>query len=119
MSTTTYLTFGQAIEALKAGNSVAREAWDKKGTHLFMTRGVIDRKYLVDPATGLDLAADSLGEVSGVALTLFDKGDTGIHTRMPHISMFSDFSNLGEIYSGWVAYAADMLAEDWYVLPTV
>ena len=35
------LTFGEALEALKAGKKVARNGWNGKGMHLILINGTI------------------------------------------------------------------------------
>lgn len=107
------LNFGQAIEALKNGKAVSRSGWNGKGMLLWLNRGSIDHRSLIDTATGTDIAHQSLGYIAGVHLSLFDKGDEGTVTRLPNINMKVAG---GETLTGWLASQTDMLAQDWCIL---
>ena len=85
------MTFGLAIEALKAGKAVARAGWNGKGMWI----------YLV-PA---DHLAASLKYGFGECL--------GEPTALPSIAMKTADNKL---VIGWSASQVDMLAEDWRVV---
>jgi len=85
------MNFGQAIEAMKAGNKVAREGWNGKGMWLILVPG-----------------SDS---VRPVANTPYSKAGITEPTNInPHIDMFTA---AGSMQPGWLASQTDMLAEDW------
>jgi hypothetical protein len=98
VATTTGLTFGQAIEALKAGKLVARLGWNGKGMWLSYTAGkelaVMD---LWSKATRTKL------EAQGVV-------------TVPINGYISMYTATGELQPGWLASQTDMLAEDWCIL---
>ncbi len=96
------MSFGHAIEALKAGQKVARAGWNGKGMfivlmsalHLppFNTQGT-DRKVN-------DRTAKWIGE------------DKPLDSQ-PYFAMYTAS---GQWQPGWLASQADMLANDWRVL---
>jgi len=96
------LTFGQALEALKAGHAIARAGWNGKRMFVYLNRGSV--------------CGDSIADViDGVDRSLFDDGDTGTTTRLPNINMRAAS---GATVTGWLASQTDMLAEDWTVVDT-
>ncbi|WP_336784015.1 DUF2829 domain-containing protein [Paenibacillus illinoisensis] len=89
------MDFGKAIEALKAGEKVARQGWNGKGMwialmpELYLEAGFVNgrtRKHI-----GEDVALDS----------------------QPYIAMMTA---TGKWQPGWVASQADILAEDWEII---
>ena len=86
------MNFGDALQALKHGQKVAREGWNGKGMFLFLVPG----------STFEANRAPLLG--------LYPEG-TEI-TYRPHIDMKTVD---GEIVP-WVASQTDVLAEDWCVV---
>lgn len=82
------LTFGDALEALKDGRRVARAGWNGKGMFLRM----------IWPPEG----------------EVFVSQDGARHPVQPCIGM-KTADNL--MQPGWLASQADMLAEDWMILP--
>ncbi len=109
----TNLNFGQALEAIKAGQKVARSGWNGKGMFIWLNKGSVDHRSLEDAATGEELPKAALGNIGGVNLSLFEKGDKGTATRFPNINMKAAG---GETVTGWLASQTDMLADDWQVL---
>jgi hypothetical protein len=101
--TDTTMTFGQAIEAMKAGESVARVGWNGKGMCLWLNKGSIALGDVPSP-----------GLLEALPPCLFDKGDTGTICRLPNINMRTAG---GETLTGWLASQTDMLAEDWAIVP--
>lgn len=83
--------FGQAIEELKAGRKVWREAWNGKGMWLILVPGTPS----VRPVDGTPYSKAGITE------------ETDIN---PHIDMFTADSKM---QPGWLASQTDMLAEDW------
>lgn len=92
------LTFGQAIEHLKAGNRVAREGWNGKSMWLALTPGTAD------------LPADKFWNRHNRA---FAEQNGGTATVLPTITMKTA---TGEILMGWLASQTDMLSSDWCVV---
>jgi len=93
----TSMTFGLAIEAMKAGKRVARAGWNGKGMFVSIQGGSTITK---DQARG------------GVAKCLADDGAESI-TILPHIDMKAAD---GSVVVGWLASQTDMLAEDWVIV---
>ncbi len=95
---TLWMDFGQAIEALKNGQKVAREGWNGKGMFLFLLpAGTIPKAAIHDPK--LREVLEGNGKDSFEALASI---------RM----MTAD----GKILTGWLASQTDMLAEDWVIV---
>lgn len=90
----TGLKFGDAIEALKAGQKVARSGWNGKGMFLVFVPGTPN----VTPREGTPYAS------------AVPSGTIDIN---PHIDMKTA---TGEMQPGWLASQTDMLAEDWQVV---
>jgi len=86
------LTFGQAIEALKAGKKVAREGWNGKGMFLFLVPG---SKFKVNRPP---------------LLGIYPEG-TEIEYR-PHI----DLKTADGSIATWSPSGSDALAEDWIII---
>ena len=87
------MNFGDALQALKHGQKVAREGWNGKGMFLFLVPGSV---FKVNRAP---------------LLGIYPEG-TEINYR-PHIDMKTVD---GEIVP-WVASQTDVLAEDWELVP--
>lgn len=93
------LTFGLAIEALKAGKKVSRAGWNGKGMWL-------------------SLSCDGTREVAAENFwsphnAEFARENGGKATVLPAITMKTA---MGEILMGWLASQTDMLAEDWGIV---
>ena len=91
---TTGLNFGLALEALKAGSRVARAGWNGKGMWLMLVRGTPD----------CPIAPGSVYNGKGLSIVDIDA----------HIDMYTA---KGTMQPGWLASQADMLADDWVILP--
>lgn len=88
------MNFGLALEALKAGNRVARTGWNCKGMWL-----------VFDPGSKVsEVREGSAYHKAGI---------TGNFTINPHIDMRTA---TGEMQPGWLASQTDMLAEDWMIV---
>lgn len=94
------LTFGDALQALKAGYRVAREGWKGKGMWLSLS-GL---------SGGTRIDADKFWSPHNEA---FARENGGAATVLPCITMKT---TTGEILMGWLASQTDMLAEDWMVV---
>lgn len=86
------LTFGNAIEQLKLGKTVARQGWNGKGMFLFVVKG----------ATVTEAIEDCYG----------DPAKKGVHTALDAIYMHTVQGDLVP----WLASQTDMLSEDWQVV---
>lgn len=95
---TTGMTFGEAIEALKAGLRVARAGWNGKGMWLALSCN--DSKRVPYQSFWSEHNAQYAKEQGGYA------------TVLPSITMKTA---TGEILMGWLASQTDMLAEDWAI----
>lgn len=82
------MTFGQALEELKAGKFIQRAGWNGKNMHLYLE--------------------DSLSQVIGEGVF---KGE--YRDYEPCICMFTA---QGKHQPGWLASQADMLADDWQLV---
>lgn len=95
------LSFGHAIEALKAGNKVARAGWNGKGMWLYLVpannyaaQTDAAKKYWADKGTGK--------HASGVPFVPYGA----------YIAMKTAQENVVP----WLASQTDVLAEDWTIL---
>lgn len=86
------MNFGEALEALKVGQKVARKGWNGKGQFLYLVKGDT-LEYSVD--------ADMTCLV----------GKELIHSDVIAIKTTADI-----IQTGWLASQTDMLSEDWYIV---
>lgn len=90
------MNFGEALEVLKEGGTVARTGWNGKGMFLLLVPGMVARLPLEDAPY-----ADSAAPPSGVVRT------------NAHIAMKTA---TGEIQPGWLASQSDMLSDDWCII---
>lgn len=101
-NTNTGLTFGEAIQALKAGHKVARAGWNGKGMYLWLKpECVIKKEWCRDPR--LIECIDLNGGEEILAL-----GTICMYTH--------DSAGRKAILTGWLASQSDMLCEDWYIV---
>jgi hypothetical protein len=87
------LSFGHAVEAMKAGHKVARSGWNGKGMFLFLVAG-------------------SVFKVNRPPLLGIYPGGTEI-SYCPHIDMKTAD---GKVVP-WLASQTDVLANDWGIVP--
>ena len=99
----TGLTFGAAIEALKAGKRVRRAGWNGKGMFLWLLpAGEIPKTAIHDSA--LRTVIDEHVE-----------GDT--FAALPSIRMWTrNAEGRWGVLTGWLASQTDMLNDDWEIL---
>lgn len=88
------MSFGFAIEALKAGKRVARDGWNGKGMWLVLDPG----------STVTEVRPGSAYHKAGL---------NGSFTINPHIDMKTA---TGEMQPGWLASQTDMVADDWQIV---
>ena len=86
------LTFGEAIEALKAGQKLARTGWNGKGMFVYY------------------VPAAHYPAQTGVAKAYFGE-DTKVH-----YNAYIAIKNTNESVSTWIASINDILAEDWAIV---
>lgn len=104
------LSFGQALEALKAGKMVARKGWNGKGMFLYLVEGSeVEFQNLRGNAKNAAELAIAI-ETNGVAETAMPdkKYKIGSHIDMKAAD--------GTLVIGWLASQTDMLANDWNVI---
>jgi len=95
------MTFGEALEALKAGKKVARKGWNGKGMHLWLKPAtMVKSEWCKDPE--LKKLVDANG---GELLAL---GTICMYTH--------DSTGRNAILTGWLASQSDMLLDDWMVI---
>ena len=96
---TTGISFGLAIEALKAGKRVARAGWNGKGMWLVLVPGTKD--VALRAGTPYEKA---LGDVPPIEI-------------LSHIDMWTTNAfGRRAMLPGWLASQTDMLADDWGVI---
>lgn len=88
------MNFGQAIEAMKNGSCVRRTGWNGKGMHLYLE----DMLYRSMPRASVK------GEVTR----------SNVEKYEPCICMFTAQRRH---QPGWLANQADMLSDDWEIVP--
>jgi hypothetical protein len=96
--TASSLTFGHAIEAMKAGKRVAREGWNGRGMWLVLVPGTptAQLKHGTPYSNALGMDACEI---------------------LPHMDMWTvNASGRRAMLPGWVASQTDMLAEDWQIV---
>lgn len=93
------MSFGLAIEALKAGKKVARAGWNGKGMWLSLSCNGARK-----------VAAENFWSPPNAA---YAQEQGGAATVLPSITMKTA---TGEILMGWLASQTDVLAEDWAVV---
>jgi hypothetical protein len=92
------MTFGLAIEALKAGKKIARAGWNGKGMWLVLVPGTPDAQLREGTPY-----RNALGQESCEIL--------------PHIDMWTvNADGRRAMLPGWLASQTDMLAEDWLIV---
>ena len=96
------LTFGQAIEAMKAGKKVARAGWNGKGMWVVLMDGMTLPPYSTQGTERKvnDRTAKWIGE------------DTPFES-LAYIAMWTADKKW---LPGWLASQTDMLSEDWMVV---
>lgn len=95
------MTFGEALEALKAGKKVARRGWNGKGMFLWLKPATtVKAEWCHDPLLK-HLAESNGGEIPALGT----------------ICMFThDSTGRKAVLTGWLASQSDMLLDDWEVV---
>jgi hypothetical protein len=88
------MNFGEALEALKNGEKVARNGWNGKGMFIYLVRGTsIDKDFLRNEASRMPITDN---------------------TDVAHFNAHIDMKSAdGSVVVGWLASQTDMLSEDW------
>lgn len=97
------MNFGEAIQALNAGEMVQRSGWNGKGMFIYKTVGNTVSKDFIPKFASLPQPVKNF---------LAAKGEDVIF--QPSLTMYTA---AGEMQPGWLASQSDILAEDWSVLP--
>lgn len=103
------ISFGDALKYLQSPNSafsIVRAGDAPKGILIGMEKGA------AAPDAFDKAIAFGESQIEGIALDLFEKGDYGIVTRLPHLVVFTES---GCIVNGWLPSQADLCACDWQV----
>lgn len=94
------LTFGQAIEAMKAGQKVTRRGWNGKGMFLWLKPAAkIPAEICSDPMLKA-LVVDNGGTIEAL-------GTICMYTVNAH--------GRRAVLTGWLASQSDMLSSDWEI----
>ena len=91
------MTFGQAVEVMRAGGRVARSGWNGKGMWVAMTPGSVIPNEFARSGACLLLAKDRPGDIQ----------------INPHLDMKAAD---GTIVVGWLASQTDVAATDWQIV---
>lgn len=95
------MTFGQALEALKAGKKVARRGWNGRGMFLWLKPATTVKSDMCHDPILKGIVASAGGEVPALGT----------------ICMFTyDSTGRKAILTGWLASQSDMLLDDWEVV---
>ena len=91
------LNFGQAVEALKAGQRVTRPNWNGKGMYLWLLPAAnVKAEWCREPHLKAMAEANG-GEIECLGSIRMMTADK-------------------KVLTGWLASQSDMLAEDWQIL---
>lgn len=96
------LTFGQALEALKAGKRITRMGWNGPNQFLWLKPAArIQAAWCKDPVLR-EIVEDAGGEIEALGT----------------ICMYTvDRSGRRAVLTGWLASQSDMLLDDWAIAP--
>lgn len=110
---TSGLTFGTAIEALKAGQRVARSGWNGKGMFLFIRPAdKLNIRTVVDCVKTMPQGVKDYFDARDDRVNPGEFGLADIHFGAYICMVAAD----GSVVNGWLASQTDMLAEDWVVI---
>lgn len=95
------MNFGEAIEALKAGQKVCREGWNGKGMYIVLMPGLKLPPYNTQGTERKvnDRTAKWIGE------------DAPLDSQ-PYLAMYTAQK---QWQPGWLASQADILSDDWMI----
>jgi hypothetical protein len=95
------MTFGMAIEAMKAGKKVARAGWNGKGMFLWLKPATTIKAEWCKDEMLKGLVEANGGEILGL-------GTICMYTH--------DSTGRKAILTGWLASQSDMLFDDWQIV---
>jgi hypothetical protein len=95
------MTFGMAIEAMKAGKKVARAGWNGKGMFLWLKPATTIKAEWCKDEMLKGLVEANGGEILGL-------GTICMYTH--------DSTGRKAILTGWLASQSDMLYDDWVIV---
>lgn len=111
-----FMTFGEALEAVKRGSCIARKGWNGKGMFVFMRPAdelhvsFVAKQIKSLPQSVKDYYYQDCVDSNGNALDLA-KDDVVKFTAYLCMKAAD-----GSIVNGWLASQTDMLADDWVIL---
>lgn len=101
------LTFGEAIERIKAGSLVSRKGWNGKGMFIFMRPAdELDPMFIIEKVKSLP--EDFKKTLKNVT---FSEGD-----KIKFTAYLCMKAADNTIVNGWLPSQTDILAEDWQEL---
>lgn len=107
------ISFGQALEAVKNGQMVAREGWNGKGMFIFQRP---------EDSIGIDVVINNIKSLPQSVKDYYASKDSRQHPSEQGLDKVKFTAYLcmkaadGTIVNGWLASQTDMLADDWIVL---
>jgi hypothetical protein len=111
------ISFGAALEVVKAGGTAARLGWNGKGMFIFMRPAdelnigfVVDKVKSLPQSVKKYFEQDILDE-HGQRIELIEEDDTVKFTAYLCMKAAD-----GTIVNGWSASQTDMLSNDWIIL---
>lgn len=108
------MNFGEAIEAVKQGELVARAGWNGKGMFVFMRPAdELTPEMVVNVVKSLPKAVKDWIYNNGPLVPLADRTD-----MIKFTSYLCMKAADNTIVNGWLASQTDMLAEDWEIVKT-
>ena len=97
------ITFGEAIEALKGKEKIARKGWNGKEMYVFLKSGKCPEN-----------SGRVVDEINGVSINLFNISTSEDLTVVNPTLCMKTAQNT--IIEGWLASVTDILAEDWCII---
>lgn len=111
------LNFGEALEAVKIGELISREGWNKEGKFVFLRPA--DELHIDMVVNKVKSLPQSVKDYYGQDMV--DKDGNPIDLEEDDVVKFTAYLCLkdadGTIINGWQPSQADMLAKDWCLLP--
>lgn len=107
------LNFGQALEALKAGQRAARSGWNGKGMFIFeRPSDELEVGFIIDKVKSLPQSVKDFIKAKDEQEAPSEQG----LSKVKFGSYLCMYAADGSIVNGWLASQTDMLSEDWMVL---
>lgn len=96
------MTFGLAIDAMKAGHKVSRSGWNGKNMFIYRTVGNTVSKDFIPKFASLPQSVKDFLEAKGEDIVFQ--------------ASFTMYTAAGEMQPGWLASQSDMQADDWGIV---